>query len=119
MKRMVPIFFFLIFVMSVGVAAADPGPKNPYRDMIVNVDCEGETHDYDMLYTVGLSPWFDPQGTVVAPGPTRVWIWMEVDGQWQWVLRFALPTEHVPTIECTWTRGADHFRGDVQFAPPH
>ena len=56
MKRLVPVIFFLIFVMSVGVAAADPGPNNPHRDMIVDVNCEGEAHDYDMLYTVGLSP---------------------------------------------------------------
>jgi hypothetical protein len=115
MKRVVSVIFFLILVMSVGVVAADPGPNNPYRDMIVNVDCEGEQHDYDLLYTVGLSPWFDPQGTVVAPGPTRVEI--EVNGQW--ILRFELPSDHVPTIYCEWTRGEDNFRGDVQFAPPH
>lgn len=112
MKRIVPLLFLLSFVMSVGVVAADPGPNNPYRDMIVDVDCDGEDHDYDLLYTVGLSPWFDPQGVVVAPGPTRVEI--EVDGEW--ILRFELPSQKVPTIYCEWTRGADHFRGDVQFA---
>lgn len=117
MKRTALLVLLVIVVMvaSVGVVAADPGPRNPYRDVITNVNCEGETHDYEMLYTVGLSPWFDPDGSTVAAGPTRVE--MEVDGQW--VLRFELPGKGVPTTFCTWTRGETHFRGDVQFAPPH
>ncbi|MFN2137520.1 MAG: hypothetical protein ACK2UK_16280 [Candidatus Promineifilaceae bacterium] len=113
MKPIVPILFVLALAMSVGVAAADPGPNNPHRDMIVNVDCEGEAHDYDTLYTVGLSPWFDPAGSTVAPGPTRVE--KEVNGQW--IQIFALPSEHVPALYCEWTRGEDNYRGDVQFAP--
>jgi hypothetical protein len=113
MKRLVPIIFFLIFVMNVGVAAADPGPKNPHRDVIVDVDCDGEEHDYEMLYTVGLSPWFDPQGTVVAPGPVKV----EKEVNEDWITLFELPTQNIPTIYCEWTRGVDNFRGDVQFSP--
>ena len=115
MKRLVPLIVLSILVLSIGVAAADPGPKNPHRDMIVDVDCFGEEHDYDMLYTVGLSPWFDPQGTLVAPDPTRV----EVEVNGEWVLRFELPTENVPTRYCEWTRDDVNFRGDVQFAPLH
>ena len=115
MKRIAFFIAVLVFLMGTGIVAADPGPKNPYRNMIVNVDCKGEDHDYDLLYTVGLSPWFDPEGTTVATGPTRVE--MEVDGEW--VLRFALPEQNIPTIFCTWTRGSDNFRGDIQFAPPN
>ncbi len=115
MKRIVFFIAVLVFLMGTGVVLADPGPNNPYRDMIVNVDCEGEDHDYDLLYTVGLSPWFDPAGTTVATGPTRVET--EVDGEW--VLRFALPAQNIPTVFCTWSRGSDNFRGDIQFAPPH
>jgi hypothetical protein len=113
MKRLVPIIFFLSFVLSVGVAAADPGPNNPHRDMIVNVDCQGADHDYDLLYTVGLSPWFDPQGTTVAPGPIKVE--KEVDGEW--ILLFELPDQKIPSLYCEWARGEDNYRGDVQFAP--
>jgi len=115
MKRLVPFIDLCILVMSVGDPAADPGPQNPHRDMIVEVKCDGEEHNYDMLYTVGLSPWFDPQGTLVAPGPTRV----EVEVNGEWVLRFELPTENVPTRYCEWTRDDVNFRGDVQFAPLH
>ena len=117
MKRIVSLVLLVMAALFVGVAAvaADPGSKNPYRDVIVNVDCEGEAHDYELLYTVGLSPWFDPDGSTVAAGPTRVE--MEVNGQW--VLRFELPGKGVPTTFCTWTRGESNFKGDVQFAPPH
>jgi hypothetical protein len=114
MKRLVSIIFVIVLLLVVGTVAADPGSNNPYIDAITNVDCDGSDHDYDLLYTVGLSPWFDPDGTTVSPGPARVE--MEVDGEWE--LLFALPDQGIPTIFCTWTRDTNHFRGDVQFAPP-
>jgi hypothetical protein len=83
--------------------------------MIVNVDCDGGDHDYEMLYTVGLSPWFDPQGATVSPGPVHVEKWV---GE-EWIVLFDLPGKGVPTIHCTWTRAADNYQGDVQFAPLH
>lgn len=119
MKRIISIVLLVtaVLLLGVGIVAADPGPHNPYRDVIVNVDCEGTAHDYEMLYTVGLSPWFDPNGSAVATGPTRV----EVENRnGQWELRFAMPDQQqVPTIYCEWTRGDTNYRGDIQFAPPH
>lgn len=115
MKRILLIIFGLAMLMTAGVVAADPGPNNPYLDTITNVDCEGENHDYDLLYTVGLSPWFDPDGPTVSPGPARV----EIEQDGQWVLLFELPDNGIPTIFCSWTRGDNNYRGDVQFASNH
>jgi len=113
MKQIVLVVFVLVLLMSAGVVAADPGPNNPHLGVITNVNCEGDDHDYDLLYTVGLSPWFDPNGTTVSPGPASVSI--EEDGQW--VLLVELPGKGIPTISCTWTRGDNNYLGNVQFAP--
>ena len=112
MKRTVSFIFVLVLLMSAGVVAADPGPNNPNLQTITNVDCEGDTHDYDLLYTVGLSPWFDANGTTVSPGPARV----EIEEDGQWVPLFELPAKGIPTILCTWARGDNNYRGDVQFS---
>lgn len=116
MKKLMALMIVLVVVLvGVGVVAADPGGNNPYRDMITNVDCEGSAHDYPYLYTVGLSPWFDPDSSQVSPGPAFVQV---LQGS-TWVTLFDLPGEGVPTLFCTWTRGENNYRGDVQFAPPH
>jgi hypothetical protein len=113
MKRIAPIIFVLVLLISAGVVAADPGPNNPHLNTITNVDCEGDNHDYDLLYTVGLSPWFDANSTAVSPGPTSV----EIEEDGQWVSLFELKGKGNPTLLCTWTRGDNNYRGDVQFAP--
>jgi hypothetical protein len=112
MKRILPFTFALAFLLFAGVVTADPGPNNPYRDVITDVNCDGDDHDYALLYTVGLSPWFDPHGTTVSPGPAKV----EREDNGQWVLLFELPGQGIPTISCTWTRGDNNFRGEVQFS---
>ena len=114
MKRIISFIFVLVLLMGAGVVAADPGPNNPHLQTISNVDCDGDDHDYDLLYTVGLSPWFDPNGTTVSPGPARVY----VEENEEWVLLFELPGKGIPTISCTWTRGDYNYRGDVQFSGP-
>lgn len=113
MKRSSFIILALHLIFGVGVAAADPGPNNPYQGMVTNVDCDGADHDYDLLYTVGRAPWFDPDGTVVGL-PSFVERQNE-DGGWD--IMGQIPGLGVPTIYCTWERGDTSFRGDVQFAP--
>jgi len=115
MKRIVSFIFVVVLLMGAGVAAADPGPNNPHLDVITNVDCEGDSHDYDILYTVGHYPWFDANSTTVSPGPTSV----EIEEDGQWVLLFAAPGKGIPTLFCTWTRGDNNYRGNVRFARPH
>ena len=112
MKRSIFVILTVLFILGVGVAAADPGPNNPYRGMVVNVDCDGDNHDYGLLYTVGPSPWFDPDGTVVGQ-PSFV----ERENDDGWELMGQIPGLGVPTIYCTWERGDTNFRGTVQFAP--
>ena len=114
MKRIISFIFVLVLLMSAGVVAADPGPNNPYLQTISNVDCEGDEHDYDLLYTNGHYPWFDANGTTVSPGPISVSI--EEDGQW--VLLFEKNGEGIPTLSCTWSRGDNNYRGDVRFSGP-
>lgn len=101
----------LIGLMAAPVAA-DPGPNNPHLQTISNVDCEGDDHDYDLLYTIGHRPWFDANSTTVSPGPVSVSI--EEDGQW--VLLFEKKGEGIPTLFCTWSRGDNNYRGDVLFS---
>lgn len=114
MKSMIAFIFVLVLLMGAGVVAADPGPNNPYLQTISNVDCDGDDHDYDLLYTVGLSPWFDANSKAVSPGPVKV----EIEDEGQWVLLFELPGKGIPTISCTWIRGDNNYRGDVQFSGP-
>jgi hypothetical protein len=114
MKRLVSIIFVVVFLLVVGTAAADPGGNNPYIGMVTNVDCDGEDHDYDLLYTVGLAPWFDSDSNVVG-----IPAWVERqndDGSWE--LMGQIPGQGIPSVFCTWDRGDIHFRGEVQFAPP-
>lgn len=114
MKRLVLVSSVIALFLVVGVVSADPGQNNPFVDMVTNVDCEGADHDYALLYTVGLSPWFDPDGNTVA-APARVERQND-DGSWE--LHGQIPGLGIPTIFCTWQRGDANFRGDVQFAPP-
>ncbi len=114
MKWLGLVLLVVALMVGAGTVTADPGARNPNLGAITDVDCTGSNHDYATLLTVGLSPWFDPDETLVSPGPSRVEL--EVDGEW--VLQFELPAQGIPTIFCTWTRGTDHYRGDVQFAPP-
>jgi hypothetical protein len=115
MKRLVAIIFVAALLLGVGVAAADPGQNNPSRDMVTNVDCDGEDHDYGLLYTVGLAPWFDPDSTVVG---LPAWVERQNDdGSWELIGQ--IPGRGIPTNFCTWERGDANFRGEVQFAPPH
>lgn len=115
MKRLGLVFLLVALFLSVGTAAADPGPNNPILDMVTNVDCEGEGHDYDLLYTVELYPWFDPDGNTVGI-PARVER-QNADGSW--VLLGEIPGRGIPLTHCTWERGDANFRGEVQFAPPN
>jgi hypothetical protein len=114
MKRLGLVFFVVALFLCVGVAAADPGPNNPSLDMVTNVDCEGEAHDYDLLYTVGLAPWFDPDGNIVGL-PAHVERQIDEDN---WEVLGDIPGRGIPLTHCTWERGDANFRGEVQFAPP-
>ena len=113
MKRNIFVILAVLFILGVGVAAADPGPNNPYQGMVTNVDCDNADHDYDWLYTVGRAPWFDPDGTVVGL-PSYVERQNE-DGSWEFMGQ--IPGLGIPTTHCTWDRDDSNFRGDVQFAP--
>lgn len=93
-------------------AAADPGPNNPQLQTVSNVDCEGDDHDYDLLYTIDHYPWFDANSTTVSPGPVSVSI--EEDGQW--VLLFEKNGKGIPTLFCSWSRGDNNYRGDLRFS---
>lgn len=114
MKRLLLTALVISLLLVVGVAAADPGQENPSRGMVSNVNCAGEDHDYDYLYTVGLAPWFDPDGTTVG---LPAWVErQDEDGNWQ--LMGQIPGLGIPTVFCTWERAGANFRGEVQFAAP-
>jgi hypothetical protein len=112
MKRLASIIILAVLLFSVGTVAADPGPNNPYLNTLTNVDCDGEEHDYELLYAVGLQPWFDPDGTVVG-GPVSVERY--IDGEW--VFLGGVPGRGIPTIYCEWERYGYQHRGEIQFAP--
>lgn len=114
MKRTILLIFVVVLLLGVGTVAADPGPNNPYRNVITNIDCDGENHDYEILYAVDLQPWFDPDGTVVG-GPIRVERYNDATGEWE--LLGGVPGKGIPTTYCTWERFGFYLRGEVQFAP--